>query len=176
MDEHNGSPSSPNTPEHRVYLGLGSNQGDRDASLRAALTRLASAVRITQVSSVWDTAPLLIEDQPRFHNIVAEGLTQLDPFTLLREAKRIERELGRVPGPRYGPRPVDIDILLYDDLILDTPELTIPHAQLANRAFALVPLAEIAPHAWHPALRREARDLAANAPPDDVQRVAPPLS
>ena len=163
-------------PERLIYLGLGSNMGDRDALLRAALARLAEVVRITRVSSVWDTAPLLVTDQPRFHNAVAEGLTRLDPFALLREIKRIERELGRVPGPRYGPRPVDIDILLYDDLMLETPELTIPHAQLAERAFALAPLAEIAPHAWHPGLKREARDLADAAPPGDIRRIAPPLS
>jgi len=163
-------------PEHLVYLGLGSNLGDQDALLREGLTRLAADVRITRSSSVWDTAPLLVEDQPRFHNIVVEGWTRLDPFALLRAAKRIERELGRTPGPRYGPRPIDIDILLYDDLVLDTPELTIPHAQLANRAFALVPLAEIAPHAWHPALCREAQALAEAAPSGDVRRVAPPLT
>ena len=162
--------------EHRVYLGLGSNQGDRDALLRAALTHLADDIRITRVSSVWDTAPVLVEDQPRFHNIAVEGFTRLDPFALLRAVKRIERALGRTPGPRYVPRPIDIDILLYDDLILDTPDLTIPHAQLANRAFALAPLAEIAPHAWHPGLQREAQALADAAAPDDVRRIAPPLA
>jgi 2-amino-4-hydroxy-6-hydroxymethyldihydropteridine diphosphokinase len=162
--------------DHLVYLGLGSNLGDRDALLRSAIARLASTVRVTRVSSIWDTAPLLVEEQPRFHNAVIEGLTRLDPFALLHEVKRIERELGRLPGPRYGPRPVDIDILLYDDLILDTPELTIPHAQLAVRAFALAPLAEIAPQAWHPALRRDAQALAAAAPPSDVRRIGPLLS
>lgn len=162
--------------EHLIYLGLGSNMGDRDALLRAALARLGGIARITRVSSVWDTAPLLVTDQPRFHNAVAEGWTRLDPFALLGEIKRIERELGRVPGPRYGPRPVDIDILLYDDLVLETPELTIPHAQLAERAFALAPLAEIAPHSWHPGLKREAKDLADMAPPSDIRRIAPLVS
>ncbi len=161
---------------HRVYLGLGSNQGDRDALLRAAVAGLAATVRISRVSSIWDTAPLLIEDQPRFHNAVVEGLTSLAPHALLRELKRIERALGREPGPRYGPRLVDIDILLYDDLILETPALIIPHPQLAVRAFALAPLAEIAPHAWHPALQREAWELAAAAPPSDIRRLAPLIS
>ncbi len=161
--------------ERLVYLGLGSNLGDRDALLRAAVERLASAVRVTRVSSIWDTAPLLVTDQPRFHNAVVEGLTRLDPFALLSAIKRIERALGRTPGPRYGPRPVDIDILLYDNLTLDTPELTIPHAQLASRAFALAPLAEIAPHAWHPTLACEALALAAAAPPGDVHRLGPLL-
>ncbi len=159
--------------EHLVYLGLGSNLGDRDALLRAALTRLEASVRVTRVSSIWDTAPLLVTDQPRFHNIVVEGLTTLDPFALLDAAKAIERALGRAPGPRYGPRLVDIDILLYDELALATPRLTIPHPRLSERAFALAPLAEIAPHAWHPTLAREAQALASAAPPSDVRRVGP---
>lgn len=170
----NGQPDTRRDDGERlVYLGLGSNLGDRDALLRAALARLATVVQVTRVSSVWDTAPLLVTDQPRFHNIVAEAWTRLDPYELLRAVKRIERELGRVPGPRYGPRPVDIDILLYGDLILETPTLTIPHAGLAERAFALAPLAEIAPHAWHPVLRRDAQTLAAGAPPADVRRLGP---
>lgn len=167
--------AAPDNAERLVYLGLGSNLGDRDALLRAALDRLAPAVRVTRVSSVWDTAPLLVTDQPRFHNAVAEGWTRLEPLELLRAIKRIEEDLGRVPGPRYGPRPVDIDILLYEDLMLETPELTIPHPQLAVRAFALEPLAEIAPRAWHPALQRDARTLVEQAPPADVHRLGPLL-
>jgi 2-amino-4-hydroxy-6-hydroxymethyldihydropteridine diphosphokinase len=166
-------PSERRPSEHLVYLGLGSNLGERDALLRGALERLAPDVRVTRVSSIWDTAPLLITDQPRFHNAVVEGLTTLEPLALLRLLKGIERALGRQPGPRYGPRPVDIDILLYDDLILDTPELTIPHPRLAERAFALAPLAEIAPHVWHPALGRDAASLAAVAPPADMRRLGP---
>jgi 2-amino-4-hydroxy-6-hydroxymethyldihydropteridine diphosphokinase len=173
---HMDAPVLPAPGEHLVYLGLGSNLGDRDALLRAALARLAPDVRVTRVSSVWDTAPLLVIEQPRFHNAVAEGLTRLDPFALLRLVKRIERELGRTPAPRYGPRLVDIDILLYDDLMLNTPTLTIPHAQLAARAFALAPLAEIAPRAWHPALGRDARALASATPPGDIRRLGPLVS
>jgi len=168
-----GAPAAPEPGEHLVYLGLGSNLGDRDTLLRAALTRLEQNVRVRRVSSVWDTAPLLVTDQPRFHNIVAEGLTTLDPFALLGVAKAIEEALGRAPGPRYGPRPIDIDILLYDDLALTTPTLTIPHARLSERAFALAPLAEIAPHAWHPTLRSEARALILATPASDVRRLGP---
>lgn len=172
------SPSRQTLPErapgeHLVYLGLGSNLGDRDALLRRALDRLTPAVRVTRVSSVWDTAPALVTDQPRFHNAVAEGLTTLDPFALLRLAKEIERALGRMPGPRYGPRPIDIDILLYDDLLLDTPNLTIPHPGLVERPFALAPLAEIAPHAWHPGLAADAATLSAAAPSADIHRLGP---
>lgn len=179
MDAPHAGRSQPSQPprralgEHLVYLGLGSNLGERDALLRAALERLAPDVRVTRVSSIWDTAPLLVTNQPRFHNAVAEGLTALEPLALLRLVKGIERALGRQPGPRYGPRPVDIDILLYDDLNLDTPELTIPHPRLPERAFALAPLAEIAPRAWHPALGCDAASLAAEAPPADIRRLGP---
>jgi 2-amino-4-hydroxy-6-hydroxymethyldihydropteridine diphosphokinase len=162
--------------EHLVYLGLGSNLGDRDVTLRAAVERLAPAVRVTRVSSVWDTAPLLVEDQPRFHNAAAVGVTRLEPLALLHELKRIETALGRIPGPRYGPRPVDIDILLYDDLILTSPELTIPHPGLAERAFALAPLAEIAPTAWVPTFQCDVQTLAAAAPANDVRRLRPLLA
>lgn len=172
----NGMDESADTGESLVYLGLGSNMGDRDALLRAAIERLAAHVRITRRSSIWDSAPLLVEDQPRFHNMVVEGWTRLDPHALLAEIKRIERDLGRESGPRYGPRPIDIDILLFGVVILDTPELTIPHASLLQRAFALIPLAEIAPHAWHPLARREAAELAAEAPEGDLRLVGPPPS
>jgi 2-amino-4-hydroxy-6-hydroxymethyldihydropteridine diphosphokinase len=156
---------------HRVYLALGSNLGERDANLKAALVALQPDVRIDRVSSVYDTAPQLVEDQPRFHNIVCSGRTQLDLLALLRLVKRIERELGRVAGPRYGPRLIDIDILLYDDLILDTPELTLPHPRMPERAFVLVPLAEIAPNLRHPALQANIASLSDALPDADVQRL-----
>lgn len=162
--------------EHVVYLGLGSNLGDRDHLLRAALTALAQIARIARVSSVWDTAPLLVEDQPRFHNIAAQALTSLEPLPLLREIKRIEQALGREAGPRFGPRAIDIDILLYDDVALTTPELTIPHERLVERAFALEPLAEIAPDVQHPLLGLDVRSLAAQVPASDVRRLGPLVS
>lgn len=175
MQSHTADNSS-RPGEKTAYLGLGSNLGDRDRLLRAALNALAEVARITLVSSVWDTAPMLVEDQPRFHNIVALAHTTLDPVSLLHEIKRIERELGRNAGPRYGPRPIDIDILLYDDLTLSTSELTIPHAHLAERAFVLEPLTEIAPGAWHPVLHLDAQTLAAQAPASDVRRLGPLMS
>ncbi len=156
---------------HRVYLALGSNLGDRDANLRAALAALQPQVLIDRVSSVYDTAPQLVLDQPRFHNIVCSGRTRLDPLALLHLAKDIERELGRVPGPRYGPRLIDIDLLLYDDEAIATPELTIPHPRMAERAFVLVPLAEIAPDLLHPILHAEIKSLAAALPDLGVMRL-----
>jgi 2-amino-4-hydroxy-6-hydroxymethyldihydropteridine diphosphokinase len=145
---------------HTVYLGLGSNLGDRNANLLAALDRLGEFMRVERVSSVYETEPLLVEEQPVFHNLDCRGLTGLEPLPLLRALKRIERDLGRVPGPRYGPRLIDIDILLFDDLLLTTAELTIPHPAMLERAFALIPLAEIAPDLRHPSAKDTIAELA----------------
>ena len=158
---------------HRVYLGLGSNLGDRDAMLRLALRALAPAVDVTRVSSVYDTAPMLVTDQPRFHNIVAAGVTQLAPTELLRSAKRVEAELGRRTGPRYGPRPIDIDILLFDATVLNTPELTIPHPRMAERGFVLAPLVELAPALAHPVLGVTMAELLRRLGPADVRPLGP---
>jgi 2-amino-4-hydroxy-6-hydroxymethyldihydropteridine diphosphokinase len=159
-----------------VYLGLGSNLGDRWALLRAAVAALPPHVVVERVSSVYDTAPQLVEDQPRFLNAAVAGATALAPLDLLRAVKAIERRLGRIPGPRFGPRALDIDLLLMDDLVLSTPELTLPHPRLAERAFALIPLAEIAPDLRHPVLGLPVSVLAAQAPTDDVRRLGPLVS
>jgi 2-amino-4-hydroxy-6-hydroxymethyldihydropteridine diphosphokinase len=158
---------------HRVYLGLGSNLGDRRAHLLWALDALRASVVIDQVSSVYDTAPLLVTDQPRFYNIVCAGRTELAPLPLLHALKAIERGAGRVEGPRYGPRPLDIDILLYDDLLLSLPELIIPHPGIAERAFVLEPLAEIAPGLHHPALGMPVAALLRGIDRVGVERLGP---
>jgi 2-amino-4-hydroxy-6-hydroxymethyldihydropteridine diphosphokinase len=159
------------TTLRNVYLGLGSNLGDRDANLRAAVERLGQRMSITRVSSVYETEPLLVEDQPRFHNLASSGQTSLDPLSLLGALKGIERALGRVPGPRYGPRLIDIDILLIDDLIFSTSELTIPHPALVERAFALIPLAEIAPNQRHPVAKETIVELASRLDASGVRRL-----
>ncbi len=128
-----------------VYLALGSNLGDRRANLAAAVERLRAQVAVERISSIYDSEPAYVDDQPRFLNAVLRGRTRLSPRALLAFAKAVERELGRVPGPRFGPRLIDVDILLYDDLAIATAELTIPHPRMAERPFVLVPLAEIAP-------------------------------
>ena|ERR1035437_9196134 len=134
----------------RIYLSLGSNLGDRAAHLHKALDELGDFVSIRQVSRIYETAPVGVTDQPDFLNLAVEADTGLKPDQLLAGLKSIERKVGRVPGRRWGPRVVDIDILLYGSEQLETPQLTLPHPQMTNRAFVLIPLAEIAPNLKHP--------------------------
>jgi 2-amino-4-hydroxy-6-hydroxymethyldihydropteridine diphosphokinase len=156
-------------PLHHVYLGLGSNLADRDANLRVAISRLGELMSVAQVSPVYETEPLLVEDQPLFHNLACAGLTTLDPLALLHALKRIEVGLGRIPGPRYGPRLIDIDILLFDDLTLTTPELTIPHPAMLERAFVLIPLAAIAHDQRYPGTGATIGELASTSDSSGVR-------
>ena len=133
-----------------AYLSLGSNLGDREANITSALTMLGQEARILKVSSLYETEPVGYKEQPWFLNCVCALETDLSPQALLEFVKAIETKLGRKPTLRFGPRPIDIDILFYDGLILDSPDLVIPHPRLAERAFVLVPLKEIAPNLVHP--------------------------
>ena len=135
----------------KVLLGLGANLGDRAGNLRAALSCLRGAVDVTARSSLYETPPMYELDQPHFLNMVVSGDTQLAPDALLTAVKRVEQALGRRPGLRYGPRPIDIDILFYGDVAWQAEDLIIPHPNIAERAFVLVPAAEIAPAWRHPA-------------------------
>jgi len=128
-----------------IYLALGSNLGDRRANLAAAIKRLRAQIAVEQISAIYESEPAYVDDQPRFLNAALRGRTQLPPDALLAFLKGIEHELGRIPGPRFGPRLIDLDILLYADLVITTDQLTIPHPRMAERPFVLVPLAEIAP-------------------------------
>jgi 2-amino-4-hydroxy-6-hydroxymethyldihydropteridine diphosphokinase len=130
---------------HLVYLALGANLGDRLQNLRLAVQALPPAVQPLSTSPVYQTPPWGYLDQPAFLNQVIQAQTDLSPSNLLDLLKRLEAQLGRQPGVRYGPRLIDLDILLYDDLQLETPALTIPHPRLAERAFVLAPLADLAP-------------------------------
>lgn len=147
----------------QVYLGLGSNLGDRLANLEAAIAGLPPQVLVTAVSRVYETKAWGIEDQPDFLNMALGGETALEPTDLLHYVKQLEVALGRTPGERWGPRVIDIDILFYDDLLLDLPALTIPHPGAGERATVLVPLADIAPGLVHPQLGESVAWLAARA-------------
>jgi 2-amino-4-hydroxy-6-hydroxymethyldihydropteridine diphosphokinase len=142
-----------------VYLALGANLGDRQANLQAALAALPPAVNVLERSSIYVTDPWGMTDQPDFLNMVIRGETELSPQDLLVRLKRLEKDLGRQPSIRYGPRLIDIDILFYADLVLESPGLIIPHPRLHERTFVLVPLAEIAPNLIHPVLHRPIHDL-----------------
>lgn len=134
----------------RAYLGLGSNLGDREAHLRAAIRQLRAVGSISAISSVYRTEPVGYREQPDFWNLVLELETGLGPEELLREALRIEEALGRVRTFRNAPRPIDIDLLFYDDLVLESPHLRLPHPRAMERGFVLFPLAEIAPQLRDP--------------------------
>jgi 2-amino-4-hydroxy-6-hydroxymethyldihydropteridine diphosphokinase len=142
-----------------VYLALGSNLGDRSANLRTALAALPPKVKVQTLSPIYETPPWGVTDQPAFLNMVLRGKTRLTPTNLLKYVKSLETSLGRLPTIRYGPRLIDIDILFYDDLVLDTPELILPHPRLHERAFVLVPLADLAPALVHPRLGKPVREL-----------------
>ncbi len=128
-----------------VYLALGSNLGNRRVNLREATHHLWQHVVVERLSSIYETAPAYVTDQPRFLNMVLRGTTTLSPRELLHLAKSIEQQMGRTTIQRYGPRLIDIDILAYDNVQLHEPDLTIPHPLISERAFVLAPLAEIAP-------------------------------
>ncbi|MBI4768959.1 MAG: 2-amino-4-hydroxy-6-hydroxymethyldihydropteridine diphosphokinase [Chloroflexi bacterium] len=135
-----------------AYIALGSNLGDRAENLRRALAALRGEMAVGPVSPVYETEPAYVLDQPRFHNLICRAETTLPPLDLLRALKRLEVQLGRAPSIRFGPRRIDLDLLFYNDLVLETPELTLPHPRLHQRAFVLVPLAEVAPDLRHPLL------------------------
>jgi 2-amino-4-hydroxy-6-hydroxymethyldihydropteridine diphosphokinase len=144
---------------HRVYLGLGTNLGDRRANLTAALKAMPPAVRPITASPIYETPPWGYLDQPSFLNQVIETETNLTPTELLDFLKGLEIRLGRSPTFRYGPRLIDIDILFYDELVLKQSGLTVPHPRLIDRAFVLAPLADIAPDLIHPVVRKTIREI-----------------
>jgi len=153
-----------------VYFSLGSNVGDRAAYLRDALARLESIGRIVSVSSFYETEPVEVTDQPWFLNCAAGLETTLTPEQLMARLLQIEQEMGRRRIQKKGPRTIDIDILLFGGLILDSPEITIPHPAMHERRFVLAPLAEIASEARHPVLKKMIWELLEKLPAGQTVR------
>lgn len=142
-----------------AYLSLGSNIGDREANLRAAISRLSELGDVAAISSFYETEPMEVVDQPWFINCAVAIATGLSAEELLAGVLAIERSMGRERTQPKGPRNIDIDILLFGDAVIDSPALTVPHPGLANRPFVLAPLAEIAPDAVHPITLKTVRQM-----------------
>ncbi|MGD0665940.1 MAG: 2-amino-4-hydroxy-6-hydroxymethyldihydropteridine diphosphokinase [Bryobacteraceae bacterium] len=155
-----------------IYLSLGSNIGDRERNLRAAVERLdAPGLRVLRVSPVYETEPVDYTDQRWFLNLVVEAETTLFPLQLLARVQKIERALGRVRTVPKGPRIIDIDILLYGAAVVHGAKLEIPHPRMAERRFVLVPLHDLAPDLRHPVARATVTELLRAAPPAAVRLI-----
>jgi 2-amino-4-hydroxy-6-hydroxymethyldihydropteridine diphosphokinase len=158
-----------------AYLGFGSNLGEREAGINKALVELvrAGACKLIRVSSLYETDPVGIKEQPEFLNAVAEVETELQPLEFLQAIRNVERKIGREKTFKWGPRIIDIDILLYGDTCLTEESLEIPHPEMHKRAFVLTPLAEIAPQAMHPKLGLTARQMSADVGDEGVRKYTP---
>ncbi len=151
-----------------AYLSLGSNVGKRDEHIREAIRRLESAGRVVRISSFYETEPVEFRDQGWFLNCAVALETELTPQQLMRAVLQIEQEMGRERTWPKGPRTIDIDILLYDNLVVGSAQLTIPHPAMQERRFVLEPLSEIGPEARHPVLKKTMRELLDELPAGQV--------
>jgi len=157
-----------------AYLSLGSNLGNREQNLRGAIRQAITLGRLVAVSSFYQTEPVEFTDQPWFLNCVIALKTATQPAQLMAELLRIEHEMGRQRVLKKGPRSIDIDILLFGDDVVNTPELTIPHPEMARRRFVLQPLAEIAPELLHPVSQKTVTQILAELPAGQrVQKYEP---
>jgi len=147
----------------RAYLSIGSNLGGRAENCIIAVARLAHKLQVLKISDIYETEPWgtaeTAADQPEFMNVAVEIETRLDPHELLEACKRIEDMMGREPGERWGPRVIDLDILLYEDRVMEDDDLVLPHPRMHERRFVLQPLADIAPGVRHPVLNKTAAEL-----------------
>jgi 2-amino-4-hydroxy-6-hydroxymethyldihydropteridine diphosphokinase len=153
-----------------AYVGLGANEGDPRRQLAEAIARLADTdeVEVRKVSSFYLNPPLGPPDQPWYVNAVIQVRTRLEPEELLRVLHRVEDDLGRVRRERWGPRVIDLDLLLYNGVITAGLDLCLPHPEMHRRSFVMAPLAEIAPQAWHPAFEKTASELLAALDPQEL--------
>jgi len=161
----------------RIVLGLGSNIGDREERLRDAIASLRHRrINVMRSASLYLTEPRDFVDQPWFINTIVEVETELDPPGLLKQCLAVEREAGRMRDQSRGPRPIDVDILFYRDLQIQTADLTVPHPRYADRRFVLIPLAELMPDFWDPILQLTIQQLIERCPDTgEVRLHAPPL-
>jgi len=168
LPETNPNPNFTTSGERngkRIYLGMGSNRGDRLSNLRRATEELEKVgVHVQRSSSFYRTEPVDFGPQAWFLNCAVEATTLLMPMQLLKAVKSVERTLGRRPGVNKGPRPIDIDILLYENVVVRTAALTIPHERMNIRRFVLIPLRELAPAIRHPVNRKTVAELLQDAP------------
>jgi len=159
-----------------VYLSLGTNLGNRARNLECAIACLTDVLEAVVVSPVYETDPWGLTDQPVFYNLCLRGETTLQARALLHLLKGIERALGRADDAGWGPRLIDIDLLFYDDLVIDEPTLTVPHPRIRGRAFVLIPLLDLVDDLHHPALDRSLRALAAEVDATTVRCLKRPLA
>ena len=152
-----------------IYLSLGSNLADREANLSQAIAQLPPAVRVLRVSPIYETEPVDYAAQPWFLNLVVEAETSLSPADLLAHTTAIEQGLGRIRTTPQGPRTIDIDILLYGDVVVQTGNLQIPHPRMPQRRFVLAPLADLAPNLRHPVTHQTVTEMLQSAPPQTVR-------
>lgn len=157
-------------PGHIAYLGLGSNIGDRKKNLEKAISELSlhKGIRVMACSSLYETEPVGYKDQGWFINQAVEIETSILPVDLLNITQGIEKKLGRKRGIRWGPRQIDIDILIYDKLSIKTEKLIIPHPRLHERRFVLIPLAEIAPTLTHPSMGKDIEAILIDTPDNNL--------
>ena len=144
---------------HDVFISLGSNMGNRLGYIKNAIDALKHKSQVTTVSPIYETSPYGNVEQGNFLNCAVYIKTVLPPFALLEYIHKVEKALGRERRIKWGPRTIDIDIVFYDEIILNTLELTIPHPDMQNRLFVLKPLADIAPQQYHPVLKKSVKDL-----------------